>query len=103
MPKKNAKYDEPVARTKKSHRARAVRGFDDKIERKVKAAVIEKNLPDLLMPSKSEKARAEAAKKARGGKPPLSSGAMGVLLGRNTPKAKPKKKKPSKTYHYEYK
>lgn len=102
MPKKDAKYDKPVARTKKSHRARAVRGFDDKIEREVRSAVIEKNLPDLLMPSKSEKARAAAAKKARGGKPQISSGAMDALTGRNTPKAKPKKKKPSKTYHYEY-
>jgi hypothetical protein len=106
MPKKDAKYDKevktksPDLKTKRGKELYKMRRDTDKLIRETRDSVLEKNRTDLLMASKKEKERAAAAKKARGGKPALSTDAQLALLRGQKPK---KKKSPPKDFHYEYK
>ena len=107
MPKKDAKYDKevktafPDLSTKKGQELYKMRRATEKLTRETRDKVLEKNRIKVAGEGKKGRAKSEAAEKARGGKPALSTEAQLALIRGQRPK--PKKKKPKKTYHYEYK
>ena len=107
MPKKDAKYDKEVKTTmdlstKRGRELAAMRRATKELTRETRDKVLEKNIIKVAGEGKKSRARAEAAERARGGKPALSTEAQLALIRGQRPKPK-NKKKPSKTYHYEYK
>ena len=106
MPKKDAKYDKeiktttPDLRTKRGQEIYKMRKSTKDLTREVRDAVLEKNRIPVAGEGKKGRAKSDAAKEARGGKKPISLGAKKALITGQRPK---KKKKPSTTFHYEYK
>ena len=106
MPKKDAKYDKEIKTTLdlKTERGRELykmRRDTQKLTDDARYGALEKNRSPVPGEGPKGRAKSDAAKKARDGRPPISLEAKKALI--NGQRTKPKKKKPSKTYHYEYK
>ena len=106
MPKKDAKYDKavkttfPDLKTKEGKELYNMRRSTEKLTREARDRVLEKNRIKVAGEGKKSRAKAEAAEKARGGKPALSTEAQRALIRGQRPK---KKRQPPKDFHYEYK
>jgi hypothetical protein len=106
MPKKDAKYNKevktkfPDLKTKRGKELYQMRRDTDKLIRETRDSVLEKNIIHVAGEGKKSRAKADAAKKARGGKPALSTDAQVAMIKGQKPK---KKKSPPKDFHYEYK
>ena len=103
MPKKDAKYDKEVKTTrdlttKRGRELYQMRRDTQELTDKARYGALEKNRIPVAGEGAKGRAKSDAAKKARGGKRPISLEAKKALI--NGQKAKPKKKK---TFHYEYK
>ena len=106
MPKKDAKYDKevkttfPDLKTKKGQELYKMRRDTEKLTREARDRVLEKNRIRVAGEGKKGRAKSDAAEKARGGKPALSTEAQKALIRGQRPK---KKRNPPKDFHYEYK
>ncbi|MDA8620276.1 hypothetical protein N9L28_05865 [Luminiphilus sp.] len=106
MPRKDAKYDKevkttmPDLKTKEGRDLYRMRKETKDLARETRDRVLEKNRIRVAGEGKKGRAKADAAEKARGGKPALSAGAQRALIGGQKPK---KKRNPPKDFHYEYK
>ena len=106
MPKKDAKYNKevktklPDLTTKRGKELYEMREATKKLTRETRDSVLEKNRIRVAGEGKKSRAKADAARKARGGKPALSTDAQVALIRGQKPK---KKRKPPKDFHYEYK
>lgn len=106
MPKKDAKYDKevkttfPDLKTKKGQELYKMRRATEKLTHEARDRVLEKNRIRVAGEGKKGRAKSDAAEKARGGKPALSTDAQVALIRGQKPK---KKRNPPKDFHYEYK
>jgi hypothetical protein len=97
MPKKDAKYDKEVKttldlKTKRGQELHKMRRDTGDLIRETRDDVLKKHRIPVAGEGKKGRAKSDAAKKARGGKPPISTEAQLAVIRGQRPKKKAKRK-----------